>query len=609
MTQAPNPSLAIEAALAHHRAGRLAEAERLYQEILGRDPGDARALRNFGVLHLQRNDPARALPLLAAATAADPDNPDGWRGYVRALGQCGRFEAALQVLAAHVADPTANHELERGVRRAWAAALRRDDALALAEQQLLRVVALAPDEPDSHADLGVVQAMADRPHEAEASFNRALALRPDHPAALIFLGSTLNRLGRHEEALGLADRALALIPSGEAWIVRGEALRELGRDEAALSCFVEAGKWDARRFEALTKAARQHTTLGRYEQSLAAYDTAIALRPQDAEARFHRGVVRLTVGDFEGGWSDYEARLQWPAFVAGSAGGIRDLIAGLDPILRPDDLRGRRVLLVPEQGIGDQVMFASLIPDIAALASEITCVCEPRLVGLFSASFPDVRVVDPGSTTFRRSDFDKVVAMAAPARLFRGRLKDFPGRPYLAPRAAVRERWARTLGPRPAGLRIGVSWRGGVPTTNAARRTMTFEQLAPVLNLPDCEFVSLQYGEVEEEVAAASAKLGRPVRVFPKAQIDDFEELAGLLQTLDVVVSVQTAVAHLAGAHGKGCLVMLPYSPEWRYMAGSSAMPWYRSVELHRQPELGAWGPVLHEVTEALRARLGRTPA
>jgi tetratricopeptide (TPR) repeat protein len=465
------------------------------------------------------------------------------------------------------------------------------------------------DSPDASVEAGLAHALAGRPLEAVASFERALVLRPDHPRASIFLGATLNGLGRHEAALEVADRALAIAPSPEAWIVRGDALRDLGRDEPALASFVEAARWEARRFEALTKAARQHATLGQYGQALAAYDAALALRPGDAVARFDRGLVRLTVGDFPGGWADYAARLDKAEFHARSAGPLTALMAHLDPNLGLEDLRGKRLLLVSEQGIGDQVMFASLIPDLAALASELTCVCEPRLIGLFSASFPRVRVVDANATVFRHADYDRIVPMADPARLLRARREDFPGRPYLAPRAEVRERWAAKLGPRPAGLRIGLSWRGGGPTTNARRRSLRLEELGPLLDLPDCEFVSLQYGDVDAEAAAASAALGRPIRMFPKAEIDDFEQLAGLLETLDVVVSVQTAVVHLAGALGKDALVMLPSNPEWRYMAGSSTMPWYKSVELHRQAAPGDWAPVLAAVRDALLARLARAPA
>ena len=274
--------------------------------------------------------------------------------------------------------------------------------------------------------------------------------------------------------------------------------------------------------------------------------------------------------------------------------------------LRLGDLGGQRILLVAEQGIGDMVMFASLFPDLLAAGAAVTCVCDGRLVGLFSASFPSIRFLDP-TAGLRRSDIDKVVDFGELARLFRSRREDFPAQPYLAPGAQVRSRWTQRLGPRPPGLRIGLSWRGGAK--DVARRSVTFGQLAPVLDLPDCEFVSLQYGEVEAEVAAANARLAQPIRVFPKAEIDDFEQLAGLIMALDVVVSVQNSVVHLAGAIGRDCLTMLPYNPEWRYMAQGSAMPWYRSVELHRQAAPGAWQPVVAAVAETLASRLHRASA
>jgi hypothetical protein len=283
------------------------------------------------------------------------------------------------------------------------------------------------------------------------------------------------------------------------------------------------------------------------------------------------------------------------------------LVAQFERDLRLSDLSGQRILVVSEQGVGDVVMFASLLPDLLAAGATVTCVCDPRLIGLFSSSFPDIRFLDPAASGLRRSEIDKVMDFGELARLCRSRREDFPGRPYLAPGASVQARWKATLGPRPSGLRIGLSWRGGVQ--GVLPRSVPLDQLAPILDLPDCEFVSLQYGEVEGEVAAASARLGRSIRVFPKAQIDDFEDLAGLLMTLDVVVSVQTAIVHLAGAIGKDCLTLLPYFPEWRYTAAASTMPWYSSVKLHRQAAPGAWEPVVREVAEHLKSRLNGAPA
>jgi tetratricopeptide (TPR) repeat protein len=472
-----------------------------------------------------------------------------------------------------------------------------------ADWDLLREAAVIADlTADECVDAGLAHALTGSMAQAAVSFQAALARQQNHPRAMMLLGPALVALGRNAEALAHADRALALAPSPEAWITRGDALHGLQDYEAALASYLEAAKSETRRPEALAKAASQQFILRRYDLARAAFDQSLALRPQDATVQFDRALLRLTLGDFEGGWRDYEARLRKPRFLKDSSGPLTAaVVAQLERNLRPDHLAGQRVLVVAEQGIGDMVMFASLFADLLAAGAEVTCVCDGRLVRLFAASFPGMRVLDPAAA-LRRSDFDKVVDFGELARLFRGRREDFPGRPYLTASEPVRSRWAQRLGPPPPGLRIGLSWRGGAK--DVARRSLTLDQLLPVLDLPGCEFVSLQYGEVEAEVAAASARLDRPIRVFPKAEIDDFEELAGLIAGLDVVVSVQNSVVHLTGALGQDCQVLLPYNPEWRYMAEGPAMPWYASVTLHRQAAPGAWQPVVRAVTKALASRL-----
>lgn len=631
----------LDLATADHRAGRLEAAERGYEDVLRRTPQDARALHNLALLLLQRGDAERGLSLLAAACAARPQSRETWVTYIRALSGRSRHEAALQVLTDHLEADPARDALEAMARRTWAQALLGDGAAEAAEGQLRRVRDLTPDDADAHADLGVVQSRLNRLEDARSTLEHASRLAPESPAVALHLagvlqrlgdlggaethcrralaaapgdaaavralGGLMNQLGRHDEALDIADRALGQARTAEAMMLRGHALRALSRDAEALESYLAAADLDGARFEALLRAAELHVALRQYEAALAVYDAAIALRPDDPEAHLFRAYVHMLLQDFQRGWLDYEKRWRRAAFMDQSGSVMTpELVNRLEADLERRDLAGRRVLLLGEQGVGDQLMFASLIPDLSGVAAQVTCVCEPRLVGLLSASLADVRFLDPSTAHVTFAEIDKVVAMGTLGRLFRSRLEDFPRRAYLRPRAEVRDRWAARLGPRPRGLRIGLSWRGGSALTNASRRSMTLARLSPVLCLPDCEFVSLQYGEVADEVAAASVELGRPIRVFPKDEIDDFEELAGLVEALDVVVSVQTSVVHLAGATGKDCLAMLPYSPEWRYTASSPTMPWYGSVALHRQRQPDVWDPVIDDVVKALKVRLRR---
>jgi tetratricopeptide (TPR) repeat protein len=385
-------------------------------------------------------------------------------------------------------------------------------------------------------------------------------------------------------------------------LAKAAALGERGRIEEALTAFLSISADSECGYEALVAAARMQATLRRHDEALATLARAIQLKPSDPLAWFRRSLLRLLKADFEGGWRDYEARLVTEEFL--KIGIQPPQLAGI--VVRnakPEDLAGRRVLLVPEQGLGDHVMFASLIPDLAALASEVVVACDSRLVALFANSFPaNVRINGQGSIS--RSDFDVAIAMASAPRLFRNRRDDFPGTPYLRPSAVVQARWAERLGPRPKGLRIGLSWRGGSAGTGSRRRSVDIAQLMPILDLPRCELFSLQYGDVDAEIGAANRKLGVDIRSFPRAEIDDYEELAGLVLNLDAVVSVQTSLVHLCGAVGQTCLTLLPANPEWRYGLNGEDMPWYGSVRLLRQVEPDRWEPVIVAAAEALSARL-----
>jgi hypothetical protein len=339
-----------------------------------------------------------------------------------------------------------------------------------------------------------------------------------------------------------------------------------------------------------------------FDMAAETLERAIAFRPAAPEAKYRRSFIRLLRRDFAGGWPDYENRMRIDESMSQQniSPYLRD---ALELDLGREDLVGRRVLLAPEQGVGDQIMFASMLPDVVRTVSEVTAVFDPRLIRLYANSFAGVKLM-AATETVRRSDYDRLLAIGSLGRIFRNRPEDFPGTPYLSPSPEAVERWATRLGERTRPLRIGVSWRGGLARTGQARRSLTLDQLRPIFALPGCEFVSLQYGDPRAEVAALNTSLDNKVRVFDPDEIDDFDDLAALIHNLDLVVSVQTAVVHLSGALGKACLTMVPYLPEWRYMLEGSTMPWYGSVRLFRQDAPGAWDPVIERVKGALADRI-----
>lgn len=609
MTEPPPPpdiaeiDAIVEAATAHHAAGRLEEAERLYLTAVNRAPEHWRALNNLGGLYLDRKQPAKAVSMLEQAMAVAPQGARTWISYARALINTGAFVEAESLIEAHAQDPRAG-AVEVRLRQAWGMALVQGGAPKRAIPLLQRVLELRPDDPDAHGDLGYALLAAGDFMAAAERLERAAELAPDDPGVRLNLGSALLNLGRTQQAETEYRHALRLNP-GDAAAARnlGILLQADGRSEEARGLAETAGP--ELQILAASRRAEQAWSLGRHDEALAAFDEVVALNPGAPEPRYRRAFARLMMRDYDGGWRDFQARWRIPRFVDESVpASSPPITAYFDPELSIERLAGRSVLLVAEQGVGDQLMYASIVPDLARIAAHVTLVCEPRLARLFAASFPEVTVAGNDTAQARLNGFDKVVAMGDLAFLFRRREADFPGAPYLQAGEAARERWLARLGPRTKALRVGVSWRGGLAKTGGARRSVTLEALAPVLDLPGCEFVSLQYGDVAEELARFNAGRAAPIGVFPREAIDDFEELAALVQGLDVVVSVQTALVHLAGALGAPCLTLVAHRPEWIFTAAGETMPWYRSVRLLRQSSPGDWTAPLAQAAEMLKSRM-----
>ena len=474
-----------------------------------------------------------------------------------------------------------------------------------------QVLQVRPDHAPAHNDRGLALNQLGRTAEALESFERAATLAPEMAVAHSNRAQALNALGRHEAALAGAETALALNADlANAWRHRGQAQFALEQFEAALGSHGAALLRGASRSDVLPDMAMTLAALGRCDEAMALYDEVCASRPDDPMPRYRRAFVRLVTGDFAGGWADYEAR--WAeTFKAGHDTGAvtADLRHRLTLHPSAKDLAGKRVLVLDEQGIGDKIMFASVLPDLAASAADVTCIVERRLLSLCAHALPRIAfragrgpgVVDP-------DHFDVIVAMGSLPGAFRRSVEAFPGRPYLAPRPAITEAWRQRLGPPSTRLRIGVSWRGGVATTRTLARSMDLARLSPILDRPDCEIVNLQYGDVADEVASANAGRARPILSFPADQTRDFEQLAGLVGALDAVVTVQTTLAHLAGSLGQTAMVMIPQSPEWRYGTAGPAMPWYASLRLFRQREAGDWAPVIGEIGRALDTFSPATP-
>ena len=261
---------------------------------------------------------------------------------------------------------------------------------------------------------------------------------------------------------------------------------------------------------------------------------------------------------------------------------------------RVEDFNGKTVFVASEQGIGDCIMFFSILPDLCRDAKHVICQADTRLLELLKQCFPSVSFVRSGDVMTAQSiTADRFIRLGSLGYTYRQTAAQFPGVSYLKSNPAIQSYWRSRLPSDPLKVNIGVSWRGGSPNRNGAARSLALDELSTILDRNDCNFVSLQYGDVASEIKQFNARRERKIQFFSSDEIDDFEDFAGLVDALDCVVSVQNTTVHACGALGKKCLTLLPRRPEWRYGVSGSEMPWYSSVELFRQPPEARWsGPI-----------------
>jgi tetratricopeptide (TPR) repeat protein len=613
--------------LSHHRAGRLADAEAIYHQVLASRPDHSDSLHLLGVIFLQRGNPAKAVQQIDLALKKDPNNISALNNYGNALNDLKRFEEALasfdralqlrpDLAETHSNRGNALKELERfeealgsydralALRPDYAEALsnrgnvlnalgRFEEALASCERALV----LRPDSVQAHSNRGNALKDLKRFDAALGSYDRALALQANYTQAHSNRGNVLLELGRFEEALASYNRALALRPDfTEAHSNRGSALQELNRLDEALASYDRALTLQPDLAEALSNRGNALKDLRRFDDALASFDRAIAIRPAFADAHFNAAVCRLLIGDFAGGWREYEWRSETEQLKAEKRSFAQSQWTGSDAIA------DKTILIHAEQGFGDTIQFCRYVPLVAARAAHVVFEVHRPLCALLGALPGPVHIVARGDAL---PDFDLHCPLLSLPLAFGTRLETIPAAiPYLPAPPDKTRAWRERLGQhqRP---RVGLAWAGNPrrETSNAARmdrrRSVAFERLKPILQVTECDFYSLQKGE--DAVAQLRDSPLRHGVIDWTEDLHDFADTAALIDNLDLVIAVDTSVIHLAGALGKPFWLLNRYDTCWRWLLDREDSPWYPGARLFRQDRTWNWDPVMWEASAALR--------
>ena len=459
-----------------------------------------------------------------------------------------------------------------------------------AVQWLERLRALAPNIPAVHFNLGNVRQSLRQWQAATLCYDHALDLYPDYAEAHINRAAALLELGRPHDALHNLDAAIRLQPDAiDAWNNRGVTLKALGRWSEALTSFERA-------IAAKSDYAEAYLNRGNTLQSepagsngaLAAFAEAIRINPEYADAHHNLALCRLLTGDFKGGWPGYEWR--WKQDPAG----LRDF---KQPLWQGDTpLHGKTILLHSEQGYGDTLQFCRYAAAVAALGARVILEVPPALMTLLHDLPGLASLVARGMAL---PDFDYHCPLLSLPLAFKTDLTNLPAPPvYLRADGEKVRTWEERLGTAQT-PRIGLAWSGNSAHKNDRNRSLPLAEL--LAHLP----TGLQYVSLQKEVRDADAALlqARPDILHFGELLEDFSDTAALCQCMDVIVSVDTSVAHLAGALGRPVWILLPSPPDWRWLLARTDSPWYPSATLYRQDHCGEWTAVLKRLGSELHTK------
>ena len=535
-----------------------ADAERKLLHAIELEHDFAAAHFELGLVYRDTGQLEDAADYLQLAVHFAPDLAAGWFELGAALAGLERVDAAMTAYR----EALAREPRHAGAWLGLGNLLKAGDDLNAAIDCYRSAVACEPAAADAHCRLGYTLYKAGRYAEARPCFDAALALRPDMVEAQHNLGLQLLETGHAAEALQRFERVLAIDPD----IIETRA------------CIAHALR-----------------DLGRMHEALAHYDAVLALNPAFADAVINRSYALLMQEEYAAGWAAYERRFK--------SGAMEPRAFPYMP-WQGEQLAGKRILVYAEQGLGDEIMFASCLPDLLRTGAHCVIECNTRLAAVFRRSFPQAHVHGAGKNDDmdwlgKLPPVDCQIAIGSLPQYFRRAGTDFPAQGgYLAADAQRSAHWRKALAAGSA-LNVGIAWRGGTPRSRQFTRSIALPQWLPLLRRQGAVFYALQYGDIARELADLRVQGGVTVMELGDA-VHDLDKLAAIISALDLVVSVDNTIAHLAGALGKPVWTLLPESPEWRYPRRGAAMPWYSSMRLFHRGCGEGWEPVIERVTMEL---------
>jgi tetratricopeptide (TPR) repeat protein len=581
-------SEALATAWQHHQAGRLQQAEQNYRQILAEEPNCAPAWHLLGLIAYQTGMPETAVQNISRALELRPEYAEAHHNLGLIMKEQGRWDEAITCFRRALELNPGNADSHNQLGIAWHFQGKIDEAVACYR----RTLELKPDFAEAHNHLGNALGDQRKLDDAVISYRRALELNPNYVEALTNLGATLTDLEQFNEAIVCHRRALELQPEfAEAQNNLGSAFQKQGKLDEAVVRFRRSLELKPNIAAAHVNLGNAYRELGKIAEASDRYRHALELQADYTDAHLVLSSLLLLTGDFEQGWPEYEWR--WKT---------RDLRPRdfQQPVWNGRPLQGETILLHAEQGLGDTIQFIRYAPLVKSRGAIVVVECPPPLRTLLSRCPGVDRLVAKGGAL---PDFDMHAPLMSLPAILKTTLDTIPATiPYVFPDPALVARWREKLSPM-QGLRIGINWHGREGDIATRRRDIPLAQFALLAQVPGVRLINLQRGSGQTELAAARDRLPIVDLGDVDAGPDAFVDTAAIMMNLDLVITSDTSIPHLAGALGVPVWLALRFAADWRWLLNRSDSPWYPTMRLFRQKAPGDWTGVFEEMQTVLRDR------
>ncbi|MDB4207985.1 tetratricopeptide repeat protein, partial [Amylibacter sp.] len=572
--------------MAQNHLGKIFEASQTFKSLTKLHPNYAYGFNNFGLTTQTQGNLDEAIEAYNKALSLKPDFADAHYNMGNALKEQGKMNEAIEAYnKALLIKPNAEIYNNMGI------ALKERNKLNEAIEAYNKALFIKPDYADAYNNMGNALQDQGKFDEAIETYNNAISLKPDYADAYNNMGNALKEQSRFDESIEAYNNAISLKPNyAEAYNNIGLALQDQGKLDEAIEAHNKAISFRLDYAEAYNNIGLALQDQGKLDEAIETYNKALSLKQNFPDANWNQSLALLSKGDFRKGWVQYEKRWERSNYTYVP-------FQSTKPKWEPN--QGGRVLVWSEQGLGDLIMFSSIIPELYNQTKKLIVQTDERLIPLYKRSFPSDIIYYANEDEIPEEQYDYHIPIGSLPLYFRTNSQSFEKNKgaYLQANNIKADNLRSEFLSNESSNLIGISWHSTNQLRGAQNRAIPLNQLTPFLQLPQTKLISLQYGDVKKDIDNLFTDFGIKVHQVPEIDnMKDIDGLASLITACDSIISIDNSTIHLAGALGKKSKLLLPYSCDWRWGRSVSTCQWYDSVELYYQTEIGNWDQVLRKL-------------